>query len=224
MEKRKKYPRTFHLPYSPTSTSDDKRMSTDEHFKGKLVVVTIKMDGENTTIYKNTSHARSLNSVVDSEDRNWIEAFRNTIRDCLSDNMRICGENMFYKHTCVYNNLKSMYYAHSIWNGSTCLSWKDTVAIAKLFEISMSDIIYIGPYSKTKILNNYEKYKKTSEDDVEGFVVRLYDSFTYDDFSYSVNKYVDESFQVPDTHWRHAEKVKNKLKSGANPWSTLYGE
>ena len=45
-----KYPRTYHLPYSQSKT-DDKTLSNDDQFKGMEVVVTIKMDGENTTIY-----------------------------------------------------------------------------------------------------------------------------------------------------------------------------
>lgn len=27
-----KYPRTFHLPYSPNATDDDKKLKSDEHF------------------------------------------------------------------------------------------------------------------------------------------------------------------------------------------------
>ena len=42
-----KYPRTFHLPWSPGATSDDKMLKSIEHFIGKEVVITEKMDGEN---------------------------------------------------------------------------------------------------------------------------------------------------------------------------------
>lgn len=43
-----KYNRTYHLPYSPCFTEDDKRLSNDEHFKNMdKVVCSIKMDGEN---------------------------------------------------------------------------------------------------------------------------------------------------------------------------------
>lgn len=59
-----KYPRTYHLPYSLTLTDDDKRLSSDEHFKDFTeVIVTAKMDGENTTVYPDgTMHARSLDN------------------------------------------------------------------------------------------------------------------------------------------------------------------
>lgn len=34
-----KYPRTYHLPYSLTVTDDDKRLSSDDHFKSMDKVV-----------------------------------------------------------------------------------------------------------------------------------------------------------------------------------------
>lgn len=41
-----KYPRTHHLPWSPTVPKDDRVMPTTEHLEGKRVIVTEKMDGE----------------------------------------------------------------------------------------------------------------------------------------------------------------------------------
>ena len=37
-----KYPRTYHLPYSLTLTDDDKRLSSDEHFKSAKTKKTIE--------------------------------------------------------------------------------------------------------------------------------------------------------------------------------------
>ena len=69
-----KYPRTFHLPYSETITDDDKRLSSDEHFKQmENVVVTEKMDGQNQTVYSNGYyHARS----VDGNNKTWDKWFK----------------------------------------------------------------------------------------------------------------------------------------------------
>ena len=49
---RYKYPRTYHLPFSPGFTSDDKVLKDDSYFRGKEIVVTEKMDGENVSIYQ----------------------------------------------------------------------------------------------------------------------------------------------------------------------------
>ena len=42
-----KYPRTYHLPWSPGTTSDDRKLSGDwfENYKGKEIVITEKLDG-----------------------------------------------------------------------------------------------------------------------------------------------------------------------------------
>src|SRR6185369_8477297 len=41
-----RYPRTYHLPWSPNLTEDDRMMENTEGFVGKRVVVTVKLDGE----------------------------------------------------------------------------------------------------------------------------------------------------------------------------------
>ena len=215
-----KYPRTFHLPYSEKSTSDDKIMKSDTHFIGKEVVASIKMDGENTTIYSDTSHARSLNSLFDSEDRRWIETFRMLyVENKLDPNMRICGENLFYKHTCSYDNLKSMFYGFSTWNGNTCLSWDDTLKIFNELNIQPVDVIYRGIYDKELILKSFREYDSNNIN--EGFVVRLVDSFDISEFKTSLNKFVKDTFVIPSKHWKYDVKQNNILDSNKNPWEIL---
>lgn len=67
-----KYPRTWHLPWSQGKTKDDKTLANCEHFQGKRVIVTEKMDGENCTIYKNYIHARSIDGR-DHWSRSWVK-------------------------------------------------------------------------------------------------------------------------------------------------------
>ena len=55
-----KYPRTPHLPWSPGRTKDDRMLDDTKTFDGRSVVVTLKMDGENSTIYRDRIHARSI--------------------------------------------------------------------------------------------------------------------------------------------------------------------
>jgi hypothetical protein len=217
----RKYPRTYHLFYSENGTSDDKKCLNDNHFVGKEVVVTIKMDGENTTIYNKSIHARSLNSLVDSEDRRWIDALRKSkIENNIIDSFRICGENLFYKHTCYYDDLESMFYVFSIWNGDKCLSWDDTKIWCGLLELETVPVIYEGIYNKNIILNEFNKYIKNNKD-VEGFAVRISDEFYLSEFETSLNKYVRNTFVIPDQHWKYSKKTMNKLKSGQSPWEII---
>lgn len=212
-----KYPRSFHLPYSPNSQSDDKKHATDDHFKGKEVVVSLKMDGENTTIYNDGIHARSLDSKIDSEDRRWIDALRKSkVEGNIPEEFRICGENLFYKHTCYYDNLESMFYVFSIWEGNTCLSWDETVLWCGMLELIHVPIIYEGVYDRESILKEFSKHQNS-----EGFVVRIRQSFDRDSFSSSLSIYVRKEFVIPDAHWRYSKKTLNKLGSNKNPWDII---
>ncbi len=232
-----KYPRTFHLPYSPKRGSDDKVLIDDSDFEGEYVVVLEKMDGENTTIYHNHLHARSLDSTKDESHR-WLERFRNSILPQLNqissfvnfNNWRICGENLFYKHTIFYQDLESIFLGYSIWledktedeSQNECLSWFETLHIFDKIGISYPTIIYEGIYDKKVILENFEEYKSNKDRQVEGFVIRLKESFLYQDFSKSVAKYVCDDFEITSNkHWRYEAKTLNQLRNSENFWSKL---
>lgn len=214
-----KYPRSWHLPYSEKSSDDDRKHTNDMHFDGKQVVVTIKMDGENTTIYNDHIHARSINSLVDSEDRRWIDNFRKLkIKDNIPNSFRICGENLFYKHTCYYTNLESMFYAFSIWDDNKCLSWEETKIWCDLLEIKMVPVLYEGIYDKKIIIDLFNKYL---DQDAEGFVIRTSDEFNINEFNSSLSKYVRKTFSIPDRHWKYSKKIMNKLKNNQDVWLTF---
>jgi hypothetical protein len=58
-----KYPRTHHLPWTDTIGPDGDHVLSDVSvFAGHDVVVTEKLDGENTTLDASHLHARSLDS------------------------------------------------------------------------------------------------------------------------------------------------------------------
>ena len=217
---KQKYPRSWHLSYSEKKSGDDKTHKDDFHFNGVDVVVTIKMDGENTTIYNDHSHARSLDSKNDSEDRRWIDTLRKSkIEGNIPNSYRICGENMFYKHTCYYDDLESMFYAFSIWDNDICLSWDETKLWCGLLDLKIVPVIYEGIYDKNTIYKSFSKYLK--DKNTEGFVIRKRDEFTLDEFPYSLSKYVKKDFIIPSEHWRYSAKTMNKLKSGKNPWEII---
>ncbi len=218
-----KYPKSYHFHYSEKlSSKDDRRHKNDDHFIGKEVVATIKFDGENSTAYTDDYHARSLDSKVDSEDRRWVDALRNAkIASNIPDNWRICGENMFYKHTCNYKNLEHLFYIFSVWEGNKCLKWDTVKETASSLNIPTVLEIYRGPYDKELIIKAFNQYVEKSEDDVEGFVVRNVEEFNLEDFKYNLSKFVRHTFVIGDSHWRHAEKTINGLKSGKNPWELI---
>lgn len=210
-----KYPRTYRLPWSvdtDKNMKDDRLMKNDDCFKGKEVVVTIKMDGENTSFYNDYIHARSLDSNS-HPTRNWIKGFWSQINYLIDDNMRICGENLYAKHSIEYDNLLSYFYGFSIWTDNMCLSWKETEEYFTILNINPVEIIYKGIYNKNKIISIYEKYKNKN---CEGYVIRNANEFSYADFRYNVGKFVEQGFkQVVNNshgHWISKKIETNKLK------------
>ena len=97
-----KYPRTYHFPFSPGTSSDDKILHDYSSIEGlKDIIVTEKIDGENTTLYSHAIHARSLDSRH-HPSRDWVKGLWGGIRHSIPTSMRICGENMYACHSIKY--------------------------------------------------------------------------------------------------------------------------
>lgn len=207
MEPRYKYPRTPHLPWSPGVQKDDRISQHVADMMYKNVVVTEKMDGENTTLYSDGIHARSIDSRSHAS-RDWIKNLHGMIKACLPHGMRICGENLYAKHSIDYKDLPSYFMVFSIWMGETCLSWDDTVDLANEFGLQTVPVIYRGLFDKWC----WDCYENAIRADQEGYVVRLDGSFSYTDFDKSVAKYVRKGHVQTDDHWMHRPVVPNKLR------------
>jgi len=204
--KRFKYPRTFHLPWSEGISKDDRVLKSIDQFHGKNVVVTEKMDGENTTLYRDGLHARSLDSK-DHESRHWIKAFWSTIRYDIPLNFRVCGENLYAKHSIYYKNLKSFFYGFSVWIEDYCCSWEYTLRFFNNLSITPVPILYIGPWDEEKIRLCYDPNNPYQE----GYVVRIVDGFSYNEFNQYVAKFVRKGHVQTDTHWMHQKIMRNEL-------------
>ena len=205
-----KYPKTFHVPWSPGITRDDRVLTSMDQFVGKKVVVSEKLDGENTTIYKNHIHARSLSSG-DHPSRSWVKGLWGSISHSIPSGFRICGENLFAKHSITYEALPSYFLVFSIWNDkNVCLSWEETVEWCELLGLHHVPVLYEGAYDEDAVRASWQPLMGGKES--EGYVVRLRDAFAYEDFRECVAKMVRKNHVQTDSHWMHTEVVQNKLK------------
>lgn len=205
MNERFKYPRTWHLPWSGSKTDDDKTLSDCDHFVGMDVVVTIKMDGENSSWYNDHTHARSIDSN-NHPSRNWCKAFHATIKNDIPDGYRICGENLYATHSIHYSDLKSYFYGFSAWDENNfCLSWDETIEWFNILGITPVEVLYRGPWDEKLI-------KSLDYGANEGYVVRNADSFHYQDFSSNVAKNVRAKHVQTDKHWMSQKIVPNELR------------
>jgi len=204
-----KYPRTYHLPWSLGSTNDDKFLESTKQFEGKTIVITEKMDGENTNMYPDRYHARSIDSK-DHKSRHYVKSIWGRIRNEIPNEWRICGENLYAEHSIFYQDLESYFYVFSIWDGNNvCLSWDDAKIICETLDLITVPVIDIIEYDEDylkELAKNFDTEKK------EGYVIRNIESFHYDDFNDNVGKWVREKHIQTDQHWMFKEVVPNKLK------------
>lgn len=200
-----KYPRTYHLPFSPGTNSDDRVMESYEALIGQEVIVTEKMDGENTTWYKNDLHARSLDySPHASRDR--IKAMWAEHAHDIPDNYRICGENLYAKHSIHYTNLSSYFQVFGIWNGLTCLSWEETREWVEILGLNLVPALYLGEWDEQVVMDLALGLDKDTQ---EGLVVRLSDSIHMKDWRKSVGKFVRENHVQTHGHWMRSVVIPN---------------
>jgi hypothetical protein len=199
-----KYPRTPHLPWSPGATSDDIWAGFLDHFLGQEVVVTEKMDGENTSLYSDHLHARSPDSRH-HPSRDWIKGFHASMRHDIPKGWRVCGENLYAKHSLGYENLPSFFLMFSIWNEQNiCLDWESTLEWAELIGVKVVPVLYQGIFDEDT-LRSIQVDESTSE----GYVVRLASSFRYENFRSSIAKWVRPGHVQTDAHWMHQEVRPN---------------
>lgn len=214
------YPRTPHLPWSPGATSDDVRLADLAGLTGSEVVVTEKLDGENTTLYADGLHARSLDSAH-HPSRGWVKALQGRIGPRIPAGWRICGENMFARHSIPYEDLASHFYGFSVWDGEVCLDWDRTVGFLRDLGIPTPAVLWRGVFDARA-----EKALRALSPDTrcqEGYVVRPTESFPAAAFKRRVAKWVRPGHVTTGTHWMHAEVVENGLGPAAALWAVRSG-
>lgn len=201
---RVKYPRTLHLPFSPGVSSDDRVMHNLSALQGQEVVVTAKLDGENTSVYPGgLVHARSL-EYVSRIDRDRIKALAAEVGMALSPGTHVSGENVWATHSIRYTNLTHFFYLFSAWDKGVCQSWDDTVTWALCLDLTTVPVLYRGPFDRKRL---EQLWTPTWEgDELEGFVVRPAAAFPAKAFSSVVAKYVRAGHVRTQAHWtRHIQ-------------------
>lgn len=205
---RVKYPRTYHLPFSPGLTKDDKMLSEAqlaEYYEGRRVIVTEKLDGENTTMYRDYIHARSVDGNH-HESRDWVKSFWSKLSYEIPEGYRICGENLYAEHSIRYDNLESYFYMFSLWSDkNVCMDWDETAEWAELLDVPLVPVLYDGIFDAKKI---QEICNSIDTSVSEGAVMRLADSFGYGEFRKSVAKYVRANHVATGEHWMFGKRMK----------------
>lgn len=203
-----KYPRTHHLPWSDGVNDDDRVIDSLSAFEGKRVIVTEKMDGENTTLYRDYTHARSVDGR-NHPSRNWVKQFWSGFSADIPDGWRVCGENLYAKHSIQYVDLKTYFMGFSIWNErNICLSWDDTLEWFSLMGITPVPVLYDGLFDE-KVIRKLWNEKDWGES--EGYVLRLADPIGYSDFRHHIAKFVRKGHIQTVKHWMHGQPIERNI-------------
>lgn len=232
MSEKIKYPRTMNLDWSCSNSSDDVWWKDCNRFEGKQVVVSEKLDGECTTIYRDGHvHARSL-ETSHHPSRSLVKALAGSISHMIPENWRLCGENVFAWHSIFYTDLPSYFFVYGIYNESNiCIPWREVKAVCETIGLQTVPVIYEGIWDEELIrglwkgkgayptfeVQNDTLCPEFPEDfapcEAEGYVVRLAEAFPYDQFKVSCAKYVRENHVKTPTNWMQRPVIPNKLAS-----------
>jgi hypothetical protein len=222
-----KHPKTPHLPWSESISSDDNWLTNCDHFKDKEVVVTLKCDGECTSMYRDHIHARSV-YAGEGVGRSWVKQLHGNIKHDIPEQWRITGENLYAAHSIWYWDLETYFYVFAIFDeNNQCLNWDDTKSITTLLGLKTVPEIYRGVYDEKAIRSAWAGLKifdcfETPEDHVftpnpvptteEGYVIRTIESFPYHLFHQHYAKMVREGHVKTTSHWSKLPLLPNRIQ------------
>lgn len=207
-----KYPKTLHWPSSPGLQNDDRVHTTIDQWNGLEVVVTEKLDGENTTMTRNYMHARSL-EFSSHPSRAFIKAIWSRVAHDIPENFRVCGENVTAIHSIEYSGLDSYFYVFNIWQGQNCLSWDETSEYASLLDLPTVPVLYRGEWEEGLIDRIAGSLVPERQ---EGLVFRPTRGFTLREFPRLMAKWVRKGHVQTNEHWMNQPVRFNGLKNNTN--------
>ena len=200
-----KYNRTYHLPFSPGTTSDDRISKTIDSILGIEVIISEKLDGENCGMVKDGVYARSHATFTTSPWSKEVRQLHSILRHDLSEDVFLFGENMEGIHSIEYSDLTSYFYLFGVRDNYNWISWDEVEEYSYILDVPTAPVLFRG------FINTYEELKTIVEDLVsqpsslggkrEGIVIRNANSFHNDDFSQNVMKWVRKGHVQTDEHW-----------------------
>ena len=225
-----KYGRTYHYPFSPGTTSDDRIQHDYWKYLQKIpqLVHTEKLDGENNCLSRYGVFARSHAAPTTSPWTESIRRFWQSIRNDLGQ-LEIFLENLYAIHSIEYRNLDHQFYVFAVRENGHWLSWEETKFYAAMLELPV--VPEIGIFSPVK-QSAFEREVQTIVAGrgaldpfeagtgqvavMEGIVTRNINGYAVDDFSQNVFKYVRKGHVQTDQHWTRNWKRARLNQEGGN--------
>jgi RNA ligase len=200
-----KYNRTYHLNWSPGTTSDDRIAPSVESLIGIDIVITEKLDGENTGMTKDGVYARSHAAFTTSPWSREVRQIHERIKRDLSEGVFLFGENMEGIHSIEYTNLTSYFYIFGVRDNNIWVPWDAVEEYSYLLDLPTAPVLFKGKVESEKELKDLTERLVSQPSALggkcEGIVVRNANMFHNDDFAENVLKWVRKGHVQTDSHW-----------------------
>lgn len=226
-----KYGRTYHYPFSPGTTSDDRiAHGYWEHLQRiPNIIHTEKLDGENNCLSKLGVFARSHAAPTTSAWTESLRRFWQLVKYDLGD-LEIFGENLYAIHSIEYRKLEHHFYVFGIREHDRWLSWEETQFYANMLDLPAVPVLKAEtrPANRqqfeTEILalvngpSLFESYDVQTQQPatMEGIVTRNADGYSVDCFAENVFKYVRKGHVKTDAHWTRNWKRAALITEGGD--------
>jgi hypothetical protein len=203
-----KYPRSFHLPWSPGGTRDDKRMASTETLYGVPIVITEKLDGSNMAMTRSAIYARSHSGPPTHPSFAWAKALHARVCGQIDVGLTLFGEYCYAVHSIVYEKLPGYFFLFGVRDDATG-EWWDWDAVetqAEILGLPVVPVLFRGAVPELEPLTR----RLAAEPSLfggerEGMVVRVERKFADDEFGRVLGKYVRAGHVQTDEHWMFQE-------------------
>lgn len=215
-----KYNRTFHFPWSPGATNDDKIATSIESLIKVPIVITEKMDGSNTSLEADGCYARTHSGPPTHASFDGLKALHAKIKFDIQNNIQIFGEWCYAKHSIEYNELPDYFLMFGVrkllGDDHYWYSWDDVELFADYYGLFTVPVLFRGIVNSEKelqdLVNSFMNQPSACGGIREGVVARVYGGFSDKNFSSSVMKCVRANHVQTSEHWKDQEITRNKLK------------
>ena len=199
-----RYPRTPYLPWSPGGESG--RLVIDpQDLANRKIVVTEKLDGQNTLLLNGKARTRSLHG----QSAPWLAMVRkhHAWKTLEFPDVEFYGEDLYGVHAVEYWPVREeeTFRLFAVRENGVWLSWDEVTRWGEKLEVRTVPLDLRSVLSESE-LREYTTLRTTGPSALgperEGCVVRLADSFTDAYFARSIAKSVRPRHVQPDSeHW-----------------------
>lgn len=212
-----KYPRTFHLPYSPGATNDDKIAKDCSGLIGVEIVITEKLDGSNSCMESGGVFARSHGQAPTHKSFDLLKQRFYSLQYSLKTDEQIFLENCYAVHSIDYDQLSDFCFVLSIRNTHQWLNVDESIARANELNLTPVPVLFRGIVKSAKelekIVTDLTKQPSIFGGPREGIVVRTVAGFSDSEFSKKVFKWVRKDHVQTSEHWMNQPIVKQNFLS-----------